>query len=73
MTLPSEQVREIAEQFVAAQDNKGFTLKFVSAKKNDRGPGNWSAIFDVFTPQGSLLDGPVVVIVNEESKQAHYL
>ena len=71
--LEEKQAQAIAEEFISSQDNRGFSLKFVSIRRDDQWPKEWSVVFDVFTEQGALLDGPVVVIVNEESNQARYL
>ena len=71
--MDANQAQSIAEKLVATQDNRGFRLKFAEARKDERWPGEWSVVFDVFNPNGSLMDGPVVVIVNEQTREARYL
>lgn len=59
--------REMAEQFIARQDLKGHKYKFVGVKFNERRPSEWGVVFDVYTLQDSLLDGPVVILVDRTS------
>lgn len=71
--MDAKQAQSIAEKLIAAQDNRGFKLKFAEVRKDERWPGEWSVVFDAFNPKGSLMDGPVVVIVNERTMEARYL
>ena len=63
----------VAEALISTLDMRGHTLTFVEAKPRARYPGEWSAIFDVFSPEGTLIDGPVVVIVDEGTREARVM
>jgi len=62
-----------AEALIATLDMRGHTATFVEAKPRVRYPGEWSAIFDVFSLEGTPVDGPMVVIVDEITKQARIM
>ncbi|MRD46968.1 hypothetical protein [Caenimonas koreensis] len=71
--LHEKLVQVIAEKFVSSHDQHGFDLRFALTMRDDRRPKEWSVVFDVFTPSGDLLDGPVVVIVSDETNEARFL
>jgi hypothetical protein len=68
--VTSEEARAIAEQFVACLDMRGFAVSYVETRKDDRRPGEWATIFDVYSAQGTLVDGPMVIIVDEKTRAA---
>jgi hypothetical protein len=64
------EAKEVATRFVAAQELRGFTATCVDARKHERWPNEWSVIFDLHSSQGHLMDGPMVVIVDERTGEA---
>ena len=67
-----EEAKIIAESFIATQDMKGHTLKFAEARDLPKWPDELSVIFDVFSPAGNLIDGPIVVVVDKRSGDARF-
>ena len=57
--------RELAEQFLGQQDLRGFAYRFSGITFDQRWPGEWSVVFDVYSPDDTLIDGPVVLIVDK--------
>lgn len=67
-----DDIRNVAESFIAAHDMRGHTLKFVETKDSWIHPNEWSVIFDVYSPSRNLIDGPIIVIVDKETLKAHF-
>lgn len=62
--------RETAEQFIDRQNLRGHTYKFASVKFDERWPSEWGVVFDVYSPQNTLIDGPIVILVDRNSGAA---
>ena len=65
--MNEDEAKTMAERFIATQDMKGHSIQFVSATKGIRSPDEWSILYDLFSPQGTLIDGPIVVLVDDAS------
>ncbi len=64
---------EKAEQFLAGQDLKRHIYRFSHVKSTQRRPDDWGVVFDVYSPENTLVDGPVVVIVNKVTGIVQFL
>lgn len=71
--MTEDEARAAADSLLETMDKKGHEMTFVEAKPRIRYPGEWSVIYDVFSPQGTLIDGPIVVIVDESSAEARLM
>lgn len=67
------EARQIAEKFVSGLDKRGHSIGFAEARRRVRYPDQWSVVFDVFSSNGNLIDGPIVVIVEETTGNARLL
>ncbi|MBS2032013.1 MAG: hypothetical protein JST54_29210 [Deltaproteobacteria bacterium] len=61
---------EIAERFVAKDADPSWPLRMLGARRR---PGYWAVVFERRDKQGHILDGPMVVHVDEATGQAAYL
>lgn len=61
----AERARLWAELFVEGQDLQGWSYRLASVGKAHDGMA--SVVFDTYSPEGNLVDGPVVVIVDLNS------
>lgn len=52
----------LAKAHVAALDLRGWSYEFGAVHRVE--DGRISVVFDTFSPSGSLVDGPVAVLVN---------
>ncbi|MCA1198708.1 hypothetical protein K9B35_12080 [Sphingomonas sp. R647] len=59
-----EQAKLLADKYIAAQDLKGWRFQVVEAHRAGVDPDNWTVIVDCFSPEGGLVDGPKILIVN---------
>jgi hypothetical protein len=71
--MTAESAAEIARQFVASQDLRGFRYTFVGVRPSERHSGRWHATFDVQTADGAVIEGPAVVVVEEADQSARFL
>nr|WP_321361625.1 hypothetical protein [uncultured Hyphomonas sp.] len=71
--MTEAEARAAADRFLEDQDKKGHRMVFIEAKRSLRHPGEWNVIYDLFSPQGTLIDGPVIVIVDEQDAEAHLM
>lgn len=62
---------QIAEAFMSAQDLRGYSVKLSHTHLHPTGP--WGAVFDVYSPEGNPVDGPIVVVVDPETQTARFL
>lgn len=75
-------IRSIAESYIAdqlsqrliTQDMRKYVYSFQSMRRHPNPAEKWwSVVFEVRTPEGSKVDGPTVVIVDEVSGKAKFL
>jgi hypothetical protein len=73
MSLSEVEVKELVEDFLAKQDLKGHRYEFVKVNFDDKYPDEYGAVFNVYTSDDSLIDGPAVFIVDKNSKEVSVL
>jgi hypothetical protein len=64
--------RMIAARWVAGQNLRGGVPRFASADRCPASPEVWAVVYDLYTVEGSLMDGPMVVLVNEETGEVSF-
>ena len=67
------EAKEIARKFVSTLELRTYTATFIEARKHERWPNEWSVIFELRSSQGHLMDGPMVVIVDETTGKGRLL
>lgn len=65
--ISKEQAKQLALKHVQGLDLRGYRYEFVGISSSDRFPDEWGAVFDVYTPKGHLMDGPVVFVVEMQT------
>lgn len=70
--MKPEDGKQIAESFIASQDMKGHTVKFVETRDLPKWPNELSVIFDLYSSAGNLIDGPIIVVVDKNSGKARF-
>lgn len=56
--------RQLAEAVLGKEPSASISYRFVETRTDPKDPDNWIVIFDRFTREGHLADGPAVVKVN---------
>lgn len=67
MTISKEQAKDLAIAYVNSLDLRGYRYEFSGISFDKNWPNEWGAVFDVYTPQGHLMDGPVVFVVEKDT------
>ena len=73
MSLSDAEVQSLIEDFLASQVLKGHRYEFVKVRFDEKYPDEYGAVFNVYTPDNSLIDGPVVFIVDKNNKEVRIL
>jgi hypothetical protein len=47
-------------------------LKLIGARKSSRFPSEWNVLFETTLPNGVMMDGPTIVIVDEGTRQTRF-
>lgn len=64
MAIDDGQAQHLATEHVCRLDLRGYRYEFAGVNRSAGSPPAWAAVFDVYTPAGNLLDGPVVFVVD---------
>ena len=67
MTVSREQAKDLAISYVGGLDLRGYRYEFVGISFNEKWSDEWGAVFDVYTPNGNLIDGPVIFVVEKST------
>lgn len=70
--MKHDDARKAAENLIASEDMKNYTVKYAEIIDSEKWPNEWSVIFDVYSPAGNLIDGPLIVIVDKKTLQARF-
>lgn len=65
--ISKEQAKQLALKHVRDLDLRGYRYEFAGISSRDGFPDEWGAVFDVYTPKGHLIDGPVVLVVESQT------
>lgn len=61
---------KIASEYVVATLGRELTL--IGARKAPRHPSQWNVIYETTLSNGKVMDGPTVVIVDEDTRLATF-
>ncbi len=62
--ISAEQAQDLAMEHLGSLDLRGFRYELIRVAMRPQHPGDWTAVFDAFTPDGKPIDGPVVFVIN---------
>lgn len=67
MTISKEKAKDLAISHVNSLDLKGYRYEFAGMSFDEKWANEWGAVFDVYTPKGHLMDGPIVFVVEKDT------
>jgi len=67
MAVSREQAQELAVAHVGTLNLRGYRYEYVGTSFDAEWPDEWGVVFDVYTPDGHLMDGPVIFAVEKET------
>jgi hypothetical protein len=62
--ISGDEALVLARDYIAQQDLNGWRFEVAEAQRHSYDPSNWAIIVDRFFPEGGLVDGPEILIVN---------
>ena len=62
-----EQATSLATRYIESLDLRGWRYEVAEVKLVASDLENWTVVVDRFSPQGGLVDGPEILIVNGET------
>jgi hypothetical protein len=66
------EARKVAESFIATQKLRGHTATFVEAHPSTQWADSWTVNFNLHSPSGGAVDGGLMVIVNDVTREARF-
>jgi hypothetical protein len=70
--MTQSEARTVAETFISATDMRGYSVVYADASKDEKTPDEWLVRFDLYSPNGGLVDSPTFVFVNEKTGLARF-
>jgi len=70
--MTESEVQRAAELLIASHDMRGFKLVFAEARRRPSNSREWAAVFDIFTADGALVDGPMIIVVDDATGIARF-
>jgi hypothetical protein len=65
-TISAIEAKSLAIAHVKLLDLRGWRYECAGISENST-PTHWAAVFDVFSPEGNLVDGPVIFLIEKKN------
>lgn len=70
MKLSRERAEQLALEFVKKDKNENFKLELIDVEVSKICPKYWAATFEVRTSEGDILEGPLLILVDDDFEKA---
>ncbi|MFG0212809.1 hypothetical protein ACFU8X_06880 [Brevibacillus porteri] len=70
MNLSREQAEKLALEYVNKDKSDYYKLTLLSVEVSKISTQYWAATFEVTTPEGHIIEGPVLILVDDELEKA---
>lgn len=70
MKLSRERAEELALKYVNKDKNENFKLVLLGAEVSKISSQYWAATFEVRTSEGDIIEGPLLILVDDNLEQA---
>ena len=70
MKLSRERAEQLALKYVNKDRNENFKLKLIDVEESRISPKYWAATFEVRTSEGHIIEGPLLILVDDDSEKA---
>lgn len=65
--IDSDQAGQLAIAYVSSLNLKGYRYEYSGVNKEKYYTGEWGVMFDVYAPEGHLMDNHAIFFVNPET------
>lgn len=73
MSISENEAREVVEKHLSEQDLKGYRYEFVKVSYTKKRPDEYDVVFNIYSPENAIIDGPAVFIVDKNSGEVSVL
>lgn len=70
MKLSRERAEQLALEYVNKDRNENFKLGLIGVEVSRISPKYWAATFEVRTSEGDILEGPLLILVDDDLEKA---
>ncbi|SHN80672.1 MULTISPECIES: hypothetical protein [unclassified Paenibacillus] len=70
MKLSRERAEQLALEYVNKDKNENFKLVLLGVEVSEISPQYWAATFEVRTSEGHILEGPLLILIDDELEKA---
>lgn len=70
MKLSRERAEQLALEYVNKDKNDNFKLELIDVEVSKISPKYWAATFEVRTSEGDILEGPLLILVDDDFEKA---
>ncbi|MEK4522413.1 hypothetical protein MKX96_12395 [Psychrobacillus sp. FSL W7-1493] len=70
MKLSRERAEQLALEYVNKDKNHNFKLELIEVEVSKISPKYWAATFEVRTSEGDILEGPLLILVDDDFEKA---
>lgn len=70
MKLSRERAEQLALEYVNKDRNENFKLELIGVEISRISPKYWVATFEVRTSEGDILEGPLLILVDDDLEKA---
>ncbi|QTD39739.1 hypothetical protein [Sporosarcina sp. Te-1] len=70
MKLSRERAEQLALEYVNKDRNENFELELIGVEVSRISPKYWAAAFKVRTSEGDILEGPLLILVDDDFEKA---
>ncbi|KQU63336.1 hypothetical protein ASG66_02675 [Bacillus sp. Leaf406] len=70
MKLSRERAEQLALEYVNKDRNENFKLELISVEISRISPIYWAATFEVRNSEGDILEGPLLILVDDDLEKA---
>jgi len=70
MKLSRERAEELALEYVNKDKNENYKLTLISVEESKISKKYWAAAFEVRTSEGHIIDGPLLILVDDDLEKA---
>lgn len=70
MKLSRERAEQLALKYVKKDKNENFKLVLLDVEVSNVSPQYWAATFEVRTSEGHIIEGPLLILVDDDLEKA---
>lgn len=70
MKLSKERAAQLALEYVNKEKNENYKLELIGVEESKISPTYWAATFEVRTLEGHIIEGPLLILIDDDLQKA---